>query len=92
MPAPKTKSASTANGTAKGKTPSTSGTATPVTEKDTSENLASFAGGRPDKKVYDAEQTRIKSEIDALQAKLVRPSLFPICITENNEITSECCS
>ncbi|PPQ94017.1 hypothetical protein CVT25_009865, partial [Psilocybe cyanescens] len=75
MPAPKSKTASNANGAPKGKTASTSGTATPVStttaDKDTLEQLASYAGGRPDKKVYDAEQAKIKSEIDALQAKLV---------------------
>ncbi|KAF9568894.1 hypothetical protein CPC08DRAFT_702012 [Agrocybe pediades] len=70
MPAPKTKSASATNGSAKAKTPSTSGTATPVADKDTSEHSTSAAGGRPDKKAYDAEQARIKSEIDALQVKL----------------------
>ncbi|KJA30270.1 hypothetical protein HYPSUDRAFT_125921 [Hypholoma sublateritium FD-334 SS-4] len=73
MPAPKTKSSAVpANGSAKGKAPSTSGTATPISivDKDTSEQLAAFAGGKPDKKVYDAEQARIKTEIDALQLKL----------------------
>lgn len=78
MPAPKTKSSAVpANGSAKGKAPSTSGTATPISvaDKDTSEQFAAFAGGKPDKKVYDIEQARIKTEIDALQLKLV--SRFP---------------
>ncbi|KAK1236590.1 multicopy suppressor of BFA (Brefeldin A) [Marasmius sp. AFHP31] len=63
------------NGTSgKGKTPeSTSGTATPVStvpsEKKT-DTPAPTAGGKPDKKVYDAEQERLKGEIDALQLKL----------------------
>ncbi|KAH9482669.1 hypothetical protein JR316_0004769 [Psilocybe cubensis] len=73
MPAPKSKTASNANGAPKGKTASTSGTATPVSattgEKETLDQLATYAG-RPDKNVYDAEQAKIKSEIDALQAKL----------------------
>lgn len=75
MPAPKSKTASNANGAPKGKTASTSGTATPVStttaEKDILDQLATHAG-RPDKNVYDAEQVKIKSEIDALQVKLVR--------------------
>lgn len=73
MPAPKTKTSAPANGSAKGKAPSTSGTATPVSaaaDKDTSEQLAAYAGGRPDKKIYDADQARIKTEIDALQINL----------------------
>ncbi|KAJ8086644.1 multicopy suppressor of BFA (Brefeldin A) [Marasmius tenuissimus] len=58
----------------KGKTPeSTSGTATPVStvpsEKKTDAPVPT-AGGKPDKKVYDAEQQRLKGEIDALQLKL----------------------
>ncbi|KAF9485348.1 hypothetical protein BDN70DRAFT_890240 [Pholiota conissans] len=72
--APKTKAtATTADGSAKGKGPSTSGTATPVSstvDKDTSEHFAAFAGGKPDKKLYDAEQNKLKSEIDALQLQL----------------------
>lgn len=74
MSAPKSKSAPVANGTAKGKGPSTSGTATPtsaVADKDNSDQLVTFAGGRPDKAAHDADQTRIKSEIDSLQVKLV---------------------
>lgn len=73
--APKTKAPAPAeNGSAtKGKAPS-SGTATPLSstvDKDTSEQLAAYAGGKPDKKMYDAEQAKLKSEIDALQVKLV---------------------
>jgi len=75
MPAAATKSKATnGNGTAKGKTASTSGTATPVSttdRKDTSEQLAALTGGRPDKKAYDEEQAKLKSEIDSLQTKLV---------------------
>ncbi|KAF5370130.1 hypothetical protein D9758_001028 [Tetrapyrgos nigripes] len=60
-----------ANGSA-AKPSSTSGTSTPVSvadKRDTSDATTSSAG-RPDKKVYDAEQDRIKGEIDALQVKL----------------------
>ncbi|KAG6817414.1 hypothetical protein H0H87_009059 [Tephrocybe sp. NHM501043] len=75
MPAAKTKTASATNGAVpKGKAPSVaSGTSTPVSttdKKDTADALASFAGGKPDEKAYDAEQDKIKKEIDALQAKL----------------------
>ncbi|KDR83734.1 hypothetical protein GALMADRAFT_133150 [Galerina marginata CBS 339.88] len=73
MPAPKSKTASSPNETAKAKTASTSGTATPVStivDKDGSDHLAAFAGGKPDKKTYDTEQARIKFEIDGLQVKL----------------------
>ena len=51
--------------------PSTSGTPAPVATKDTSDSLATFAGGKPDKKAYEAEQAKIKIEIDTLQAQLV---------------------
>jgi hypothetical protein len=36
-----------------------------------SDHLAAFAGGKPDKKLHDAEQARIKGEIDTFQARLV---------------------
>lgn len=74
MSAPKSKTTSNSNGTAKGKTASTSGTATPVStiaDKDSADHLVVSAGGKPDKALYDSEQARVKSEIDALQAKLV---------------------
>lgn len=73
MAAPKTKSASKGNAS-KDKAASTSGTSTPATtftEKDMSDHLAAFAGGKPDKKLHDAEQARIKGEIDTFQARLV---------------------
>lgn len=73
MPAAKSKAAPSANGAAKAKTASGSGTATPVStadKKDVSDALATLAGGKPDKKAYDAEQDKIKAEIDALQIKL----------------------
>lgn len=78
--APKMKATSSANGSAKGRAtpitpiPSTNGTTTPVDKKDTSEALAALlgGGGKPDKKLYDAEQDRIKAEIDAVNVTLVR--------------------
>ncbi|KAG6854779.1 hypothetical protein C0991_001206 [Blastosporella zonata] len=74
MPAAKTKAPSATNGAPKGKASSVaSGTSTPISttdKKDTADALASFVGGKPDKKAYDAEQERIKKEIDTLQAKV----------------------
>ena len=58
------------NGNAKFVAGSTSGTATPASSKDTSDPLP-VAGGKPDKKAYEADQAKIKVEIDALQAQLV---------------------
>lgn len=73
MPA-KSKVAQSNGSAVKGNASSTSGTATPVStaeKKDTSDHLATLPVGKPDKKIYDAEQDRIKLEIDALQVKLV---------------------
>lgn len=42
-----------------------------ATEKDKSEKAESVAGGKPDKKLYEAKQMKLKAEIDVLQAKLV---------------------
>ncbi|KAG5724339.1 hypothetical protein E4T56_gene16034 [Termitomyces sp. T112] len=76
MPVAKTKAASATNNTApKGKSSAAnSGTSTPVSTTDkketTAEVLTKLAGGKPDKKAYDAEQERLKKEIDALQVKL----------------------
>lgn len=61
---------------------STNGTTTPVSvsaseKKDTSEIPT---GGKPDKKLYDAEQERIKGDIDALQVKIVRQSYCSVII------------
>ncbi|KAH7929454.1 hypothetical protein BV22DRAFT_1080930 [Leucogyrophana mollusca] len=73
MPAAKTKSAPS-NGSAKPKgtksTPASTVTSSPkAPEQD--QGTASFsASGKPDKAAYDAEQERIKSEIDSLQTKL----------------------
>ncbi|KAJ7700098.1 hypothetical protein B0H17DRAFT_1048577 [Mycena rosella] len=70
---PKSKQAPADGAAAKGKAPSTNGTTTPVStvdKKDTSDPATATAAGRPDKKVFDAEQDRIKTDIDALQVKL----------------------
>ena len=56
-----------------------SGTSTPVSnadKKEATDALSVFASGKPDKKVYDAEQDKIKAEIDALQVKLASPPLL----------------
>jgi len=80
MAASKTKTASSGS-VSKDKVASTSGTTTPATtfgEKDTSDLVAFVAGGKPDKKLYDIEQARIKGEIDTLQAKLVSKFLWSL--------------
>ncbi len=74
MASAKAKSSSTANGAAKAKKePATNGTAPLAEKKDTSDPSSHAPStGKPDKKAYEAEQDRIKGEIDALQVKLVR--------------------
>ncbi|KDQ64520.1 hypothetical protein JAAARDRAFT_683996 [Jaapia argillacea MUCL 33604] len=75
--APKIKTAPSNGSAPKGKpakaSPSTSGTSTPVVATP-HEDLAKAAlvtgHGRPDKGTYDAEQEKLKKEIDALQIKL----------------------
>ncbi|KAF9462656.1 hypothetical protein BDZ94DRAFT_1194307 [Collybia nuda] len=73
MPATKTKATPSTNGAStKGKAVSTSGTTTPVSiaeKKDTSDASGFLVGGKPDKKLHDAEQDRLKADIDALQVK-----------------------
>ncbi len=64
--APKAKPSTTANSNGSAKAPN--GKAAVVEKTDT---LDPSSTSKPDKKVYDAEQERIKNEIDALQAKLV---------------------
>ena len=59
------------NGNAKLVAGSTSGTATPASSKDASDSLLTSTVGKPDKKAYEADQAKIKAEIDALQAQLV---------------------
>jgi hypothetical protein len=92
MPIPKTGSNA---GNGKAKAASSIGTVTPVlTEKDTLDvTIATLAGGKPDKKAYDAQQDAIKKEIDALQVKLV---CFIPCSSPPSACTLtdilECCS
>ncbi|KAF7301699.1 hypothetical protein MIND_00735400 [Mycena indigotica] len=65
--APKAKKSPAADVEPKGTAPpSTNGTTTPAEKNDTSDAPT----GRPDKKVFDAEQDKLKADIDALQAKL----------------------
>lgn len=77
MPAPKVK-ATSSNGSAASKSKgskSGNGISTPVpvppTTEEHLENGASTSSGRPDKAVYDAEQEKLKKDIDNAQAKLV---------------------
>jgi hypothetical protein len=51
--------------------PSTSGTATPITDAPSSGALT-----KPDKAAYDAEQDSLRKQIDAIQTKLVRYPLY----------------
>jgi hypothetical protein len=76
MPAPKVKAAPSGAGATKtskgGK--SSSGTSTPVAPSpaaDENETGPAASSGRPDKAAYDAEQEKLKKDIDAVQAKLV---------------------
>lgn len=70
-----------ANGTGK-KTkqsaPSSTGTSTPVTsthvavpDHSSAFEFITYGSGKPEKAQYDAEQNKIKADIDAVQAKLV---------------------
>ncbi|KAM5532306.1 hypothetical protein V8D89_006001 [Ganoderma adspersum] len=73
--APKTKSAAgnSANGASqKQKSATPSGTSSPATVAAEVQEftLVTYGSGRPDKAQYDAEQNKIKAEIDALQVKL----------------------
>jgi hypothetical protein len=94
MPAPKTKSApNSSGGSAKGKAPSTTtnGTTTPIPQTEKPEMLEQtpvlVVTGKPDKNVYDAEQDKIKTEIDSLQVKLVKRSVlcFDTCVHTSHQ-------
>jgi hypothetical protein len=92
MPASKTKAAPTNGAAPKAKgsksTPASTGTSTPVptsTPLDTSDQVTATGGfGKPEKAVYDAEQDRIKAEIDNIQAKLVCTLLYVLSATLNS--------
>ncbi len=65
MSAPKAKSAT--NGTKKSKGPAATDGPTDVSHK-----APVATSGRPDKAAYEAEQQRIRAEIDLVQGNLVR--------------------
>ncbi|KAI0335495.1 hypothetical protein GY45DRAFT_1240466 [Cubamyces sp. BRFM 1775] len=71
--APKSKPAAT-NGAAKkpAKSATPSGTASPATTTVEVQEITAvvYGSGKPDKTLYDAEQNKIKAEIDAVQLKL----------------------
>lgn len=70
--APKSKPAATNGAAKKPKSATPSGTASPATTTvEVPKEEAVYGSGRPDKALYDAEQNKIKAEIDALQVKLV---------------------
>lgn len=75
MAAAKAKSASTSGA---GKKTSDSVPSTPV---DAAE-AAAYGSGKPDKALYDAEQAKIKTEIDALQVKVVRCVSVQYCVLD----------
>lgn len=88
MAGPKAKSASSNTGAikkSKSTASSTNGTSSPVpppsgsTPDVAAEHVHNYGHGRPDKSIYDAEQDKIKGEIDALQVKLVSFALR-VCI------------
>ncbi|KAI0092657.1 hypothetical protein BDY19DRAFT_983268 [Irpex rosettiformis] len=69
----KSKQANGAGKKTKQSAPSSTGTSTPVTgapESSSAFELTTYGSGRPDKALYDAEQNKIKADIDAAQAKL----------------------
>ncbi|OJT03737.1 hypothetical protein TRAPUB_5559 [Trametes pubescens] len=69
--APKSKPAATNGAAKKPKSATPSGTASPATTTvEVAKEEAVYGSGRPDKALYDAEQNKIKAEIDALQVKL----------------------
>ncbi|KAI0722942.1 hypothetical protein C8Q76DRAFT_721054 [Earliella scabrosa] len=68
--APKSKPAATNGASKKPKADTPSGTASPAVSTTEIQELAVYGSGKPDKALYDAEQSKIKAEIDALQIKL----------------------
>ena len=86
--APKTKSA-VANGTSqKQKSATPSGTSSPATVAAEVQEFTPvvYGSGRPDKAQYDAEQNKIKAEIDALQVKLVGTE-YVLCLASGSFIS-----
>ena len=74
MSGPKTKPA--ANGTKKSKAPTAQDNSAPVASAPAPASVPvptpAPSSGKPDRAAYDAEQQRIKTEVDLLQEKLVR--------------------
>ncbi|KAI0677528.1 hypothetical protein C8Q78DRAFT_1003095 [Trametes maxima] len=70
--APKSKQAATNGAAKKPKSATPSGTVSPATTTAEVQDVApvAYGTGKPDKAVYDAEQNKIKAEIDAVQVKL----------------------
>ncbi|KAI0750848.1 hypothetical protein C8Q80DRAFT_1154282 [Daedaleopsis nitida] len=68
--APKSKPAATNGAAKKPKADTPSGTASPAVSTTEIHEFAAYGSGKPDKALYDAEQNKIKVEIDALQLKL----------------------
>ncbi|OCH94074.1 hypothetical protein OBBRIDRAFT_789603 [Obba rivulosa] len=69
MVAPKSKSPAP-NGAGKKAKPATLANGSAVPTAEVSPETATYGSGKPDKAIYEHEQEKIKSEIDALQAKL----------------------
>lgn len=98
MPAAPKSTAAPVNGagskgkTAKAASPSASGTATPVSKVDDDKAATALRVGRPDKAAYDAEQEKLKKEIDVLQTKLVSTCLAPVSALRRDDCScwSEC--
>lgn len=78
MSSAKPKQANGAGKKTKPSAPSSTGTSTPVTsthvaapEHSSAFEFITYGSGKPEKAQYDAEQNKIKADIDAVQAKLV---------------------
>ena len=86
--APKSKPAATNGAVKKPKSATPSGTASPaVTVTEVQEfTYVVYGTGKPDKALYDAEQNKIKAEIDALQVKLVCPRVRQFLLREASYI------
>ena len=88
--APKTKSAATNGAPKKAKSPAPSSTDSPATAPAEIQEFTpvTYGPGKPDKALYDVEQNKIKAEIDALQAKLVRA--FGCALPASGNFMSTC--
>lgn len=77
MASTKAKQANGAGKKPKVSAPST-GTSTPVTAASTTAQitLIEYGTAKPEKSAYDAEQNKIKAEIETVQARLVSPHRF----------------